>query len=268
MKNIYTELDCLVDTRFTTAIKLDPIGLARDLESNRYFTRLTNSIGDIPIDIFNYVYRYRNKNILKVSSPTLLPNFILEYFKEESAVPDSREIRTKNRIFINCYPYDLDNKEKYYLSCMLASKFPLSEIILVYYSNEKLTPSWILNREIDLIIKYDGLKWVDYHILMGNFISSPLNLVTLIVPKIIDNSDSIKLGENIDNKFNIIRDMLMMFIDITFSPVSIFNLINKTTIDDLDKTKDLVREDVSKVDMELMEDVKKNLNTNNINIVQ
>lgn len=262
MKHVYTELDCLIDTRFTTAIKLDPIGLARDIKNNKYYTRLTNCIGDIPIDIFNYVYKHRNKHILKLSNPTLLANFILEYFKEESTLPDSKESRDRNKLFVNCYPYDLTDNEKYYLSCMFTSKFPFTEIILVSYPNDKLTPKWMLSREIDLIIKYDGLMWLDYHILMGNFINDPLNLISLVVPKLIDNTDSLLLVENIENKFNFIKEMMVMFIDITFAPVSIFSLINPENIDKLNETESIVKDDISKADLLLKEEIEKKFSKN------
>lgn len=223
MNNIYIELDGLFDTRLPilTAINED---VSTRVFNKDYDIRTNDKFELIPNNIFNLYYNQRNKDILTYALPSfiykLIENITTEYYS------DLKNNNGLQKLYINTYPYMLEDSEKQILITSL-SYIKQVEIEFLFISDNDLTPNILNNYDLDYIIKYNGIEWLEKQNRLLNIIDNPMLDKYLYVPALIDNTHiekSIKINKEF---FNTLSKSLGMIINVIFTDIIYWNTIKK-----------------------------------------
>ena len=182
VKNIFVDLDVLLDTRITTLSFINNKICYDSLISGDYHNRNRDVFGKIPSTFFERMYSTRDKKILLLSELTFLYYDIIELCLEIQVANESTD---PLKIYLNVYPYILDKNELDNLkNKIFDNMLDNIEIIIVSKSIPELTTSWIFDN-IGSIFKYDALRWLDYHLAMGQMYKNIILDVSLYAPKLI-----------------------------------------------------------------------------------
>ena len=183
--NILIDLDALFDTRLPTLFAIDRESASKVHESDYYSNRKKDSFGDIGFSIFNAMYRFRNKTILRLATPTEMFDLLNEYCTEVFSKNTSEGMNDPTvTIYLNIFPYVLNASEQATLSNLLNNVIVANNVVkTVSMDISELTPDWISNH-VSTVIKYDALNYVEYHMATNALISTPLLSTTLIGPNL------------------------------------------------------------------------------------
>lgn len=183
--NILLDLDTLLDTRLPIYYALSTEVASDMLSKDLYHRRIEEGYGVVTKDIFDIFYRQRDKNVLEFATPTTMLDLLGSYCvrtEELMEVTDSREPLT---VYLNVYPYDLNLDEQEAFITMLKVKIPIDiNVKVVSMSNKELTPEWVVDN-LNTVIKYDALEWLNLQIATSEIFKSPLLSVNLIGPSIV-----------------------------------------------------------------------------------
>lgn len=182
--NILIELDSFLDTRLPIVYAISPEEASKISKDGSYVNRKRDNFGNIPYSIFQPMYRNRKKKVLALATITPSLSLAIQHYGEVVT-----EIKHENLIrptvFVNVYPYALDVNEQNNLRFMLNKLIPnCTSIEFVSMNNLELTPKWI-KENVRVMIKYDGLEWIDTQISTTNLITCPLLDVFLFSPAIV-----------------------------------------------------------------------------------
>ena len=76
---IFVDIDSIMDTRLTVLHSIDEDIASKQIKSGAYFTRLKDEFDYITYDMFKYIYKNRNKQHLRLATPTPMLDLIKEY---------------------------------------------------------------------------------------------------------------------------------------------------------------------------------------------
>lgn len=179
VKSLYVEIDDLFDTRLSF---LNILTKDKRVKKINYHNRIRDNFGSIPFNIFNHYYSYRNKYVLRNALPTkifdLIIDFVLEYIK-------LNESELNFKLYINIYPYDLTSVEIDNLQTALKKTFLETDIEVFFLDPYELDLDWIVSN-IDVLVMYNGIKWLEYKNIIGEIRTMPITDKTLVVPFKID----------------------------------------------------------------------------------
>jgi hypothetical protein len=223
--DIYTDLDSLLDTRLTTVFDKDAM-LAKEILSNgSYPSRDIDKFGWMDRDTFNYFYSKRDKLCIKYSDQTNIQYLIDEYITYNSHKPD---VPTPIKLYVNKFPYNINDEESETLRAGLSDMFPAVEVKLLNMSNSELKPQFISNN-IGVMFKYDGLTWLEYHVVTGSVFDSSIVDTTLYVPELKLNSVIFDKKDSADI-FDRMVHIAKPFIKLKFLSIVYFISTELTTI--------------------------------------
>ena len=237
-KGILIDLDTILDTRLATITLLDK-ELTLDLLKDNYFNKRL-------YDEFSYIDNYSFKNIYKNRNLSFLNKAyitkITELLSIEIDLISSKKIQSGMsnivNIDINVYPYKLNDKLSKYITNAIYKSLLTDNVYinLVSINNTELTMK-LIESKYSVVIKYDGLEWLDYLLTIkkDNAPSSKLYVPALLQEPIQFNS--VKALENL---LNSISELYKPYIDITFISVEFFNHKNIIT----EKIKKDIQDDI------------------------
>lgn len=225
-KNFYVTLNSLVDIRLGLALYARPKLIdAKDRVIFNYLERKRDNVGYVPYTIIEDLYRYRlDDSILKLSSPTpLLHNVIIYQIQQ---LQDENDIRREvnkltNKLFINTYPFSLNDDSIAYIKILAKNVMPDVEIEVVRMSIKEVTPDWIIKNDIKAMYDYYGEDWLCYHTHNGNIFDTQLNDVVMHVPKI--NNSSLPIQELTDGFFKLVEASTSTIIPLVYLPAYFFS---------------------------------------------
>ena len=189
--NIFVDLDAILDTRLPILHAIDETTMVNEVKSGRYTKRLRDTFGVISNDIFTALYSGRNKSTLLASGPTHLFNLLIETCIELKTIKKTMGDVSKLKLYLNIYPYELSMEEQDNFIIMLSNIVSDIEVIPVSMNIKELDPSWVKSR-IGTIIKYDSLKWLEYHMALGNLFKASIMSTVLYAPAIVTGSVKLK----------------------------------------------------------------------------
>lgn len=239
---IYLDLDTLLDTRYATLVKLDPVKalLLLEKDEDSYFGRDTDIFKDFDIETFNKAYSERDKETLERSSVTniifTLQEMVAELLDKTSNNPFFEGIK----VFVNTHPYDIDGEELFQLKdAIMQYTFDKVEVSMVDMSLKEVSPKWIKSN-VMIMFLYDFDYWLAEHI--GNLVTTKIPEVTMIVPGIFTNttelteekkeqiiSDMQEInsgGLNIKDPLTLFREMMLPMIELSFCPIDNYCMTN------------------------------------------
>lgn len=229
-KNFYVTLDSLVDVKLGLALYASPkLIKAKDKVIYDYLNRKRDNISYVPYEIIEDLYRYKlDESILKLSSPTpLLHNVIVYQIRElqdENSVRNEADILV-NKLFINIYPYKLNEDTLAYIDILAKNILPEVEVEVIRMNIKEVTPKWILDNHIKAMYDYNGEKWICYHTYTGDLFNSGLGDVVLHIPRI--NNSSLPLQDVTDDFFKISESATSVIIPIMYLPSYFFSAFVK-----------------------------------------
>lgn len=152
--NIFCDLDVLLDTRLAMLSLLLNNNIDKlDIEKE-YKQRKSKDIGIIPNNMFEPLYKKRNKFLLEMALPTHMLDLLVELYNE-SLIVSRMYTNEDNYLYINTYPYNLTTQEKNGILAILDDRLISLKVEFVY--QPKIDLSW-LDKNVSTIIKYDGLE--------------------------------------------------------------------------------------------------------------
>lgn len=215
-KNVLIDLDSLLDVKLAIFESLVPNQMEEI--TKKYVDRKSDLFCNIPYNLFKCIYDKRSKAILNYAIPTNIIGIL------QSVVVTDREHITRtledNYIYVNSYPYMLTEKECKEFEKRLLFMIPTAKIKFVCLDYEKLSCEFLVNNNIETVIMYDGLDWLEKQVALNNIVGNPLVGRTLILPAIINTPD-VKIKKEMFTKtakaYGVIMELL--FIDARyFSP--------------------------------------------------
>ena len=221
VKNIYTELDCLLDTRLAFATLLDTDGTVEACKSGQYYLRTTDSIGNISGDVFNMLYEQRLNKLLTMALPTKLFKLIKDYYVETMTDPSHTvKSKVKNSIlYINTHPYIFGDEEDEALAKLVEERIPGIDIELIRFDYKDLTCEWCNDKNIDVMFMYNGLHWLNEKTKCLEIINHNLTNVTIVSPLIKpnsmfdDNKSNLELSEYMGDIFKMLCNLNIIPVD-------------------------------------------------------
>ncbi len=162
----YAPLDLLLDTRMGTLARMSE-EVAANLDLKWYRERQNDRFEPFTLQEFNDAYAKRDTETLKFSLPT--PFFqILRDEIQRSSMSNGKEFTPEMaRVYVNTYPYELDEAEVTMLGTILVNLFRTEdiEIELISKSLEELTVDYCLDNFVFMAMYQEYHNWMDLHYL-------------------------------------------------------------------------------------------------------
>lgn len=222
--DIYIEVDAILDTRLALLHAISEDAAVVTITNGTYNKRIRDNFRTISSNVFKSLYSRRNKVLLKYALPTNIFKIVNELLIGH--ITDSVTIK-QTKLYINVYPYILTDVEKNVILGVVEGLIKNCVFELVYMDPIKdLTPIWVRDN-VQAIIKYDGLLWLENHNKLFNLTNTPLMDKTIIVPALIAGPSS--KAYKIDSKFFItVAATMKSLIKVQFVDILYFNgLIKK-----------------------------------------
>lgn len=202
--NAYTTLDTILDTRLPVLTVMAPKVAQKVVNNMYYYSRIMDEFDIIPYNMFKPIYESRSKAILKVATPTYILESIRDYINESIHTSKERGSYDEMILYVNSYPYKLNEVEVTNLTIGLTNMFPNVIVEIINKSPLELTPKWI-DTNIAVMFDYNGLEWIELHNSLGNLIKDPVIEVAMFVPTLInryiDTTDFNKKIKDIEEMF-------------------------------------------------------------------
>ena len=223
INGVYLELDTLMDTRLSLLFDIDKDMMVPYITSGKYHNRYIDEFGYLSVKVFRTIYKKRNANVLNNPSPTMIMDLLSDYCYE--ALHSSKTFNNGKpiNVFLNLYPYNLTEESKELIRMGMVNNLKSEvNVELLFKPYDEVTPSFI-NDEIGLMIMYDGLSWVEHHMLNKNLTKTSLPNVTLLTPMLLHRKLMIKESE-LGTFFEDVEKNMAMLIGINFIPTKFFSV--------------------------------------------
>lgn len=227
IKNIYIDIDSLLDTRITIMKELLPKFTEDYLKDQEelYFYRNNNSFKyksyTVPDTLFMELYKYRSKLVLKNSKPTVLAHLMLNVLDEVFKNIEVHDSHDKPALIVNTYPYKLTDEEQALFQLFLYNFIPsVIPIEMIYKSIPELTPEFFKEKSVIDIYMYNGYRWLEYIISNMSFVNSHMLNRTLFLPKFFSNS--LKTDDNTGDLYEMFTVSYSKIIKLEFLELSAY----------------------------------------------
>ena len=225
-RNIFTDLDTILDTRLSLAYILDPEGISKAIKTggDMYRNRVVDNFGNISNDIFMQIYKKRKKYLLLNALPTPMIDMLKKQFELYLTDVALVELKEPPTLYLNIFPYRLTLEEQKYMMDYISNFIGSMDIKLVYMPYNKITPNYINENCIDIVVMYDILTWLEVVNIEHSLLLNPIvNLhcigPALVVPQEIQN-------EKDGNIFDMQSSFLSSVTNIQFISASYFSAVN------------------------------------------
>jgi len=219
MANVYIDLDALIDSRLGIFMNISP-ELAAQVYADGYPTRFSDNYKLMNYLEFKERYNDRNKGTISTPLPTMVMSFLEHHIMSIRQDNILRGGDGMVKVFLNVYPYVMSRYEETILLSGFKSKLPVrTEVEIVH--DEALSPTNILDDKIVTVMKYDGVNWIENLISNKKIMLGELSGVELIVPDIINTTETIKVNK--DEILGELTTIFSQFINLTFIATAMFS---------------------------------------------
>lgn len=228
-QNTLIDLDCLVDTRLGLLFQhyRDHYNKLSDVQMNDIIHRTHDTMWQwacVSEDDWRAQYDARDVSTLKHSLPTdmmvNLKPIIMSKYVEGKTSPVHHPLH----LFINIYPYVLDNEEcEVLVDAIKECTFDDLDVDVVRLSPESLTPGSVKDR-YQVLFMYEGVKWLELH--KQELLDCKMPRTILNLPGyLIDNKEAMEAAEqeNVD-PFERAKVAMSEFITLEFLSPNFFSL--------------------------------------------
>jgi len=157
---ILIELDAILDTRLTIYKKM---GIDIDsIMQQGYNNRVYDRFPGVDYDKYMEMYKNRDNELLEAATITDLPYLIIKEAEYDYAFRDAADLINVDEIWINVYPYDLDENQKFEIGRALSEVFKGSGygIKVMEKPRKEMTLHWMRDNKICKFYVYQYEEWV------------------------------------------------------------------------------------------------------------
>lgn len=219
-KSIFlVDLDSIFDTRLGLLSVMFPNLATAVVHDKSYYNRTSDrfEFDGIVIghEFFRPYYDRRNKYLLKCSGVTLIPYLICNEIIRHKTTMDNGECLEPCKIFVNTYPYKLLEEEKENIKAVFYQYLNEElEFEFIRRNNKQVTIDFIKDTGIDLILKYDGLAWIE-SLDKKKLLGDPIKDTTICIPKIVNRYGN-KIKDMEKDFLDVLRESLSLMLDFEF----------------------------------------------------
>lgn len=232
-KNVFVDINALLDTVLPIIQVINPACVEELFITEKYINRVKDDFPGLPYGVIKALKRHIGKGVLVPAETTSIIRIIKEHL--EGLTVEDYSNGEQMLVFINSFPYELDDDEKNILINTFEKLLPTARVEIVYMCNSDISPEFLLNKKISMFVKYNGMEWIDAVFTSGELMKKPLlNKVTLVLPML---SSSIMVPSRDINKnmFERVKMQLSNLLDILFLPTYFFSAVTmipeKNTLD-------------------------------------
>jgi len=164
--------------------------------------------------------------VLRNPLVTDMVGILLDYTLKAKMVSMETKIDENMDIYLNIYPYKLSEYEIGVMIDNISNFLPSFTKLHIINMNTKEVDIDYVIRHFKLLVMYEGMKWLQYHLDVGELKYKSIPNVLLLVPKLVENKNIIKRQE-INNFFLDIKDKVKIYIDLDFLDVGYFCVMKK-----------------------------------------
>lgn len=218
---LMVELDCILDTRFTTLYKMGKEKVLSAFDEN-YYKRTTDVFPGVSREDFQAAYSRRDKSYLDSPQKTPIMEMLSEFVLETNANVTSTPFHLVPKIILNIFPYNLSEDE---ISNLTAALSVITrgdaDIEVVNMSPEEITPKFV-KKNLSILIMYEFHKWLELHSLNENFKYVTCPDVSLIGPML---THTDKLDVELIKKCDELGIHPFQAVELIFSPLISLKLL-------------------------------------------
>lgn len=182
-QGIYVELDCLLDTRLATLFQIKN-ELVDIVLSQGYLQREEDVFFGVSKEAFKEIYDARDKSVLLEALPTKCVKFITNLAVELTKQTIDSPYHEGGKLYINTYPYDLNDEEAKNIIAVMAHKTAkMMDIVLICLPPEKVHPSYCA-QNFAAMFMYDSGPWFDAHSKTQDLQKFKIPDISLFIPSI------------------------------------------------------------------------------------
>lgn len=232
---IYTDIDSLLDTRFTTYYRMDDTAiealLVKGFSHVPYYYRVTD-VSEL-YDYDAYLEAYQARSTLDLAAASLCGSIeiITDLLEKAANLGASDELPCHGDLIINLYPYLLTPAEEGQLISDLlavASLPPFTKIETIYKDPLTINQTYIKDKLIKVMLSYDGADILESLIDRYSLINNRIPKVSLVIPAIakgdVDNPATLFEKNEIGlGPFATMEAVVGEYIELKFLDASVFS---------------------------------------------
>ena len=218
---IYTDIDTLFDTRLSTIASISPAIASEILIGGigKYISRQTNNFDGMPENLFEQVYATRGIDIFRNSTATNVMSLLFNIHTE--TMKSFADIVPK--MIINTYPYEFEMVDIRNVIAGLRTYVPVEDIKFIYKSNKELTPAYI-DKEVGLMVKYDGLEWIETQLGTKKLLKTYIGDILMYIPNIMFRTTKKRI---VKKEFDDVIRVISKFIDLeVIDPINFCTIVS------------------------------------------
>lgn len=219
---LYVELDCLLDTRFSTLFSMGE-EVAKKVIDFDYHERVTDFFPGIDYEAYQKAYDARNKLTLKNAMVTPVLQLIHDFAKSTLENASGTPFQYEPKLELNIYPYKLDEDEiKLILSIVYGKTGKMMAVEVINKSPEEITPYFVKSRySVMVMYRYD--QWLEIHAKNKKFEKTTVPEVTLLSPAVYFLKQD-KIPEDVKSVFEDMQRTAAPLIGLQLLPADVFSM--------------------------------------------
>lgn len=226
-KFILVMLDCLLDTRQGTLLKISPEAAFDITSKEEYHARQSDEFvseryGKLSTELFQAVQKHYGQEIIFTSLKTKMYLFLQELIGKFVNMSATTPHVSTITLEINLYPYVFtETQVEYLMKAMIAHLGNAASISIVNFDINKL-PLKDVAAKYDSIIMYNPVEWLNTH--HNELKKGVLKDLTLYLPKInmvreLTDKERKDFSKNVSDIYKFTEMMFVGFIRIVYIPV-------------------------------------------------
>lgn len=224
---LFIEYDALFDMRLALLYRYgdEAVSLALTPE---YFNRIADKFPKIQYSEYHELYKARDRSLVADSVINTMIEMISDFVY--GVVKNSINGPTDSvpKIILNTYPYLLLEEEKENLKeALIGYTKTYAEVEVVHMSTKELTPMYVKDN-VDILILYDYIVWLEEHSKSELFKKVQIPAVTLFGPKIHFLEPDVNLlaefSRNKVDPFKVLEERAAPIIGLKLLPIHLFSL--------------------------------------------
>ena len=211
---ICVDLDTMLDTRLGTLLTLGEEKFNKNFDPKKYFNRTIDEFPDYDFKEFRKLYSNRDKRTLLKSISSYIPKLVMDYARSAWGSMYTTPWSYVPRVVLNTYPYKLTDNELNIIKLgIVQSNYENIDILDIHKSPEELTPEYLLNTKIDMIVMYDFYMWLDIHTRNKNLEKTPIPTIEVVTPKLtyLNGENSYEYQQAVSKGFNPFDALIEIF---------------------------------------------------------
>lgn len=226
-KIILVMLDCLLDTRQGTLLKISPEAAFDITSKEQYHARqsdefVSEKYGKLSTELFKKVGEYYKQEIIFSSLKTKMYYFLQELIQKYAAMSASTPHVSTITIEVNLYPYNFNETQtEYLMKALIAHLGNTAAISIVNFDINSISLKDIAAK-YDSVVMYNPVEWLNTH--HNELKKGTLKELTLYLPRMnmvreLTDKERRDFSKNVSDIYKFTEMLFVGFIRLVYIPV-------------------------------------------------